>query len=124
MNHMRDFPDRLKVGSSAHEIQPEMIIEAVFNPRPALQEGPLTFVPEEEPEQELEGEDEVLQLVVGTNVPDPEDDKSVSEERRGAKEHGRLGWHRMRAARAAREKEKREREKNRVVSGMSIAAAG
>ncbi|GFZ48244.1 hypothetical protein JCM24511_05992 [Saitozyma sp. JCM 24511] len=126
MNHMRDFPDRLKVGSSAHEIQPEMIIEAVFNPRPALQEGPLTFVPEEEPEQALEGEDEVLQQVVGTNGPGPgpEDDKSVLEERKGAKEHGRLGWPRMRAARAAREKEKREREKNRVVSGMSIAAAG
>ncbi|OWZ74068.1 hypothetical protein AYX14_00556 [Cryptococcus neoformans] len=116
---LQDFPHRihqhhthhLRRGrparhSDMHDLPPETVIEAIFNPHPAAQAGPFTYVPDEY--CDAEGEDDV----VGRIVMDANDDAEESQPEKPAKKEGRrLGWIRGRGR-----QEKTRRTKGNVLS--------
>lgn len=88
-------------GGGIHQLPPEVIIEAVFNPHPATEEGPFTFVPMQS--GGLEKEEQVLQRVIldGRGAEEAEGGKG-DVDGGGGKDEGRgkrgLAWLRGRRA--------------------------
>ena len=99
-HHLRSRPPTSK---NIHELPPEVIIEAIFNPHPANEETPFTFVPPSRQVERVDPEVRDGNLNVG--------DLGTGDEK---KEGGKLGW----ASRMRARKERREKERMaRVVSG-------
>ncbi len=101
----RDRNDITTPKSGIHELPPEVIIEAVFNPHPATEEGPFTFVPAAKGER-LEHEDAAMDRVLEWADPSTAEDERVNG---NGKEH-KLGWGgRMRARKERKEKERQSK---------------
>lgn len=99
-HHIRDRDDDPTTPRSGiHELPPEVIIEAVFNPHPATEEGPFTFVPASK--LGLDHEDALLDKVI-----DSADPSTAEEDKVNGREH-KFGWGgRMRARKERKEKER------------------
>lgn len=70
-----------------HDLPPETIIEAIFNPHPSTLAGPFTYVPDEY--SDAEGGDSIMEdMVMDANhdVEEPQPEKPAKKEGR------RLGW--------------------------------
>ncbi|WVR08459.1 hypothetical protein IAU60_005514 [Kwoniella sp. DSM 27419] len=123
MRGQRRTPSR----SGIHDLPPEVIIEAIFNPHPASVEGPFTYVPEGPGQNDLAGEKEVLDQVVkdaGGEVDgegyEPEHGDEADSPHGDEKDRGkhRLGW-RIRGRTKGDKGDKRDkRERQNTVSSM------
>ncbi|OCF33610.1 hypothetical protein I316_04683 [Kwoniella heveanensis BCC8398] len=133
-HHIRGH-GRVPSKSGIHDLPPEVIIEAIFNPHPASVEGPFTYVPEGPGHTDLAGEKEVLDQVLkdaggdeGDNPPEgespPNEDDGAAGAGSGSGEKGkhRLGWRMRGRARADREKKERRGRQRTDSSGTGTGA--
>lgn len=95
-----------------HDLPPETIIEAIFNPHPAAQAGPFTYVPAEY--CDAEGEDDVVERMVMDANDDVEEESQP--EKPAKKEGRRLGWIRGRGR-----QEKTGRTKGNVLNQRAVS---
>lgn len=106
-HHMRG--DRHPFGGDSHELSPEAVIEAVFNPYPSHEEGPFTYVPKRD-------------VITDTVQPEPEiavlpDEEGVPHEP-GGPGRSKPRWAELTKARMSG---KQRVTMERLASGRSIA---
>ncbi|WVF68150.1 hypothetical protein IAT40_002913 [Kwoniella sp. CBS 6097] len=134
-HHIRGHA-RVPSKSGIHDLPPEVIIEAIFNPHPASVEGPFTYVPEGPGYTDLAGEKEVLDQVVkdaggddgesgppgGESPPNEDDGAAGAGSASGEKGKHRLGWRMRGRAKADREKKERRGRQRTDSSGTGAGA--
>jgi hypothetical protein len=112
--HLRD-PEHLRRHTEITDLSPDLVIENVFNPKPAYEYGPFTYVPQHRLEGSEQGEggeedyERVLQAGRGQEGGDPfeEGDYEDGLETPMIGRESRPGW--LRARREKKEKERRQR---------------
>ena len=101
---------RSSVDSGIHELPPEVVIEAVFNPHPATEEGPFTYVPVSKG-QALEHEAAIVEMVLESAHAEAGKSLDAEDDRANGGVNGndhKFGW----AGRMKARKERKEREKH------------